>query len=75
MEASQMSVFVNFSTLVTISAGVIVLDERLSYYHFIGALLIIGGVVGTNVLSLRKARPTSRSGHTSSSVTRKYKDI
>ncbi|BBI36316.1 transporter [Cohnella abietis] len=56
MEASQMGVFVNFSTLVTIAAGVIFLDEKLSYFYFVGAFLIIGGVVGTQALSYRKSR-------------------
>ncbi|WP_376774533.1 DMT family transporter [Paenibacillus eucommiae] len=56
MEASQMGVFINFSTLVTIAAGVVVLKEQLAYFYFIGAIFIIGGVVGTNVLALKKAR-------------------
>lgn len=71
LEASQMSVFVNFSTLVSIAAGVVVLNERLAYYHFIGALLIIGGVVGTQALSLRKARRAySQSTSSGSRLTR-----
>ncbi|NLJ80792.1 MAG: DMT family transporter [Firmicutes bacterium] len=50
MEASKLSVFVNLSTVISIFAGVAVLDEKISYYHFIGTALIIGGVFTTNFL-------------------------
>ncbi|GIO08349.1 putative transporter YcxC [Brevibacillus reuszeri] len=55
MEASRMSVFNNLSTLVTIVAGVLFLGEKLAYYHLIGALMIIVGVVGTNFLGVKAA--------------------
>lgn len=61
MPAFQMSVFINFSTLVTIAAGVLVLDERLELYHVIGATLVIGGVAGTNIAAYRQQQKT-RSG-------------
>lgn len=63
MEASKMSVFGNLSTLVTIVAGIVVLQEQLAYYHLIGAVLIIVGVVGTNFLGVqrKKTRPTAQS--------------
>ncbi|SCW40110.1 Permease of the drug/metabolite transporter (DMT) superfamily [Paenibacillus tianmuensis] len=48
IEASQMSVFVNVGTLVSILAGVVFLNEQLAYYHIIGAVFIIGGVLGVN---------------------------
>lgn len=48
LEASKMSVFTNLSTLITILAGVMFLEETLHYYHIIGAILIILGIVGTN---------------------------
>ncbi|MGG3800809.1 DMT family transporter [Metabacillus fastidiosus] len=48
IEASKMSVFSNLSTLITILAGVIFLQEKLYFYHLIGAIAIIMGVVGTN---------------------------
>ncbi|MCT8977692.1 DMT family transporter [Clostridium sp. CX1] len=50
IEASKMSVFNNLSTLITMIAGVIFLQESLSYFHIIGAVMIIGGVIGTNFL-------------------------
>ncbi|KNF07049.1 hypothetical protein CLPU_28c00010 [Gottschalkia purinilytica] len=31
-------------------AGVVFLKERLYYYHIIGSILIIGGIIGTNFL-------------------------
>jgi drug/metabolite transporter (DMT)-like permease len=50
IEASKMSVFSNFSTLVSMVAGVIFLNEQLQYYHVVGAIMIILGVLGTNFL-------------------------
>jgi len=54
LEASQMSVFSNFATLITILAGVLVLQEVFHLYHFIGGILIIIGVIGTNYFGHRK---------------------
>ncbi|CAH1212514.1 hypothetical protein PAECIP111893_03552 [Paenibacillus plantiphilus] len=48
LEASRVSVFNNLSTLLTMFAGTIFLQEQLYYYHYIGALLIILGIIGTN---------------------------
>ncbi|MCD9025353.1 DMT family transporter [Cohnella silvisoli] len=48
LEATRMSVFVNLGNLISIVAGVIFLNEKLSYYHIVGAVLIIGGVLGVN---------------------------
>ncbi|WP_261795536.1 DMT family transporter [Rubeoparvulum massiliense] len=50
IEATKMSVFGNLATLLSMVAGVIFLDETLSYYHLIGAVMIILGVLGTNLL-------------------------
>lgn len=47
IEASQMSVFTNLSTLVTIAAGSLFLGEDITRYHVIGSVLIIAGVLGT----------------------------
>ncbi|WP_145153302.1 DMT family transporter [Paenibacillus xylanexedens] len=58
LEASQMSVFSNLSTLISIVGGAWILHEPVSGYHFIGALLIITGVLGTN-MSGRKHRLVS----------------
>ncbi|WP_188890133.1 DMT family transporter [Paenibacillus radicis (ex Gao et al. 2016)] len=56
IQASQMSVFVNLSVVVTIGAGVIILGEVLAWYHVAGAALILGGVVGANARGRRKAK-------------------
>ena len=53
LEASKMSVFANLGTIVTIIASVIILKETLYYYHILGSVLIIGGVLGTNFLDRR----------------------
>ncbi|MGG1658411.1 DMT family transporter [Brevibacillus sp. NRS-1366] len=55
MEASRLSVFGNLSTLVTMAAGVLFLQEQLAYYHLIGAVMIIAGVVGTNFLRAKSS--------------------
>ncbi len=44
----QFSVFSNLSTLISIVAGVVILKEPISIYYYIGSILIIGGVLGTN---------------------------
>ncbi len=48
IDASKMSVFGNLGTLITILSGVVFLREKLYFYHIIGALLILVGVIGTN---------------------------
>ncbi|QRG66399.1 DMT family transporter [Brevibacillus choshinensis] len=65
MEASKLSVFNNLSTLVTVAAGTVFLQEQLALYHVMGAVLIIAGVIGTNYLGAktlkRKVKSTSES--------------
>lgn len=48
MEATKASVFSNLSTVVSIIAGVIFLDESFKLFQIIGAILILIGVWGTN---------------------------
>lgn len=48
LEASKMSVFANLGTLISIFAGAILLSEDIFYYHIVGAIFIILGVLGTN---------------------------
>jgi drug/metabolite transporter (DMT)-like permease len=48
MEASRVGVFVNLGTVVTIIAGIVFLKEEFYYYHVIGSILVIGGVLGAN---------------------------
>ncbi|KGE19384.1 DMT family transporter [Paenibacillus wynnii] len=47
IEASNMSVFSNLSTIVSITAGSLFLREEITIYSIIGSVLIIAGVVGT----------------------------
>lgn len=48
--ASQMSVFANIATVISIAAGATFLNEKIYFYHWMGAALIIIGVIGTNIL-------------------------
>lgn len=50
IDASKMSVFGNLSTVITMFVGVVFLHEELRYYHIIGAVIIIVGIIGTNFL-------------------------
>ncbi|ASA25864.1 DMT family transporter [Paenibacillus donghaensis] len=56
IEASAMSVFTNLSTIVSIAAGALVLGEEVTIYHVIGSVLIILGVVGTNLRRRQSVR-------------------
>ncbi|SEG73075.1 DMT family transporter [Paenibacillus sp. UNC499MF] len=46
MEAFKISIFSQLATIVTMAAGVLILHEKLAYFHLIGAALMIAGVVG-----------------------------
>ncbi|QAA31579.1 DMT family transporter [Clostridium manihotivorum] len=48
IQASKTSVFSNVSTIVSIVAGVLILNESFHIYHFVGSILILTGVWGTN---------------------------
>jgi len=50
LEASKMIVFSNLGTVISIVAGVLFLNEQIFYYHIIGSLMIVGGVLGTNFI-------------------------
>lgn len=54
IEASKMSVFSNLGTVISIVAGVVFLKEEIFYYHIIGSILIVGGVIGTNFLDKKR---------------------
>ncbi|MCY6371702.1 DMT family transporter [Clostridium ganghwense] len=51
IEASKVGVFSNISTIISIIAGALILKEQIMYYHIIGSILIIGGIIGVNCLS------------------------
>lgn len=48
VEASRVSVIANIATIISIFVGVIILKERLYWYHIIGIIMILVGVWGTN---------------------------
>lgn len=47
--ASKMSIFSNLSTVISILAGAFFLKEEIKMYHIIGSIMIITGVLGTNL--------------------------
>jgi drug/metabolite transporter (DMT)-like permease len=53
------SIFANVATITSIIAGVIFLDEVLYWYHLLGALMIISGVLGV-ILFRRKKEASIR---------------
>ncbi len=56
LPAHVSSVFANFSTIVAIAAGTLILDEPFHAYHVIGGLMIITGVYGTAWLNAKKKK-------------------
>ena len=54
IESSKMSVFANLATVISIVAGVVFLKEEIFYYHIIGSILIIVGVIGTNIFDEKR---------------------
>ncbi|SMF86913.1 Permease of the drug/metabolite transporter (DMT) superfamily [Paenibacillus uliginis N3/975] len=58
IEASKMSVFSNLSTLISMLAGILFLQEELGYYHIIGAVMILAGVLGVNFLDPARRKQT-----------------
>lgn len=55
LEASQVSVFSNLATVVSIAAGAVFLQEDITVYSIIGSALIIAGVIGANSLGRPQA--------------------
>lgn len=54
IEASQMSVFNNLTTLIAVVAAVVILREPLHWYHVVGGALIITGVWGTTTAAAKQ---------------------
>lgn len=54
IEASKSAVFSNLSTIVSIVAGVVILNEKFKYYHIIGSIMILIGVWGTTYFGMKK---------------------
>ncbi len=51
LEASRASIFTHLATIISILAGMVILNESLYGYQILGGLLIIIGVIGTNYYS------------------------
>ncbi len=51
LEASRTSIFNHLATVISILAGVILLQESIHDYQILGGILIIIGVIGTNYFS------------------------
>ena len=60
--ASQSAVFANLTTVVSILAGVAFRGESFYWYNLVGAVLILGGVWGTNYFGLREAKHLTTEG-------------
>ncbi|MFJ8069851.1 DMT family transporter [Peribacillus sp. NPDC096447] len=60
LPASKMSVFSNLATLITVMAGVIFLHESIYYYHVIGAMIILVGVIGTNYFGGNRSKHNTK---------------
>lgn len=54
LEASSMIVFANLATLIAVIAGVVFLGEPFGWYHAVGGLAIVLGVLGTNFFGEKK---------------------
>lgn len=50
LEASKSAILGNFSTIVSIIAGVVFLKEDFRFFHLMGSALILVGVFGTNYI-------------------------
>lgn len=53
---AQMSIFSNVSVLVTVLAGIIILNETFTSLHLLGGVLIILGAIGTNFFGAKKKK-------------------
>lgn len=60
MKASNLSVFNNLATLITLLGGVAILHEQLANYHLLGAAMVLAGVIGVSFSGRRKMPESSR---------------
>ena len=54
IEASKMVVFSNLGTVISILAGYAILNEDIFYYHILGSIMIILGIIGTNYFGRKR---------------------
>ncbi|GAA0717591.1 DMT family transporter [Clostridium malenominatum] len=53
LPASRSTVFGNLSTVISIFTGVFFLNENFYFYHVIGSLMILSGIIGTNYFNAK----------------------
>jgi len=56
LEVHISSIYANLSTIIAVLAGAIFLNERIYFYHYIGAFMIVVGVYGTVQLNRKNKR-------------------
>ena len=56
LPASKSTIFSNLTTVISIFTGVVFLKESFHYYHVVGSLMILSGIVGTNYFSLNSIK-------------------
>ena len=56
LQASTVAAFGGVSTVVTILIGVLFLDEKLYYFHYIGFALILIRMIGVSCIAIKKDR-------------------
>lgn len=56
LQASTVAAFGGVSTIVTILIGVLFLDEKLYYFHYIGFTLILIRMIGVSYIAIKKDR-------------------
>ncbi|MEC1260140.1 DMT family transporter [Bacillus swezeyi] len=54
IEAAKISMFNHLATLVTILAGILWLGETLEWFHFLGSVMIITGIIGATAIQSKK---------------------
>jgi drug/metabolite transporter (DMT)-like permease len=56
LRATQLIVFLNLSTIISMIAGYVFMNEAIHLYHIAAAALIILGVLGTNYFAVKEAK-------------------
>lgn len=59
LQASTVAAFSGVSTIVTILVGVVFLDEKLYYFHYIGFVLILARMIGVSYIAIKKDKKSS----------------
>ena len=56
LRATQLMVFLNLSTIISMIAGHMFMNEPIHLYHVMAAALIILGVLGTNFFAAKETK-------------------